>query len=939
MDELSALFPGRPKLSLAGLIKANLTLQGKGLRPETARGEGKLEIDPLWVVVEKLPGQDRSGPHKLPLQATITYSLEGSRVTLKRIDVKGSGLEVKGRGRVDIRKGLMALKIESRLLPERYRQILPFPLAGTISFKGDIGGRWDKPFIHGQVEAQNLAVKRYPEISSLKADFSWKDHTLSLRQGTVRSEKALLSLKGDILFPGKGRGWSLWGPGKDRLGFKDLQFSLTGFRMESLRDWAAAGLPCSGEATVQGVLDGRDGQWHGQARLEWGAGTIWQQRFRSLQAAVELHPEGLSLEDFTLFLETGRLKGKGTYSSNDTFTAEVTGSGVTLADIDLVRARAPSLTGGVRVNIRGGGRVQAPRIVGDIRLVDLRHGGLPLGEGFLHAEWKEGVLQVRGVPLEGINLSGQVGMRAGLPLTLAFDLRRFSLVPPLSLWKKEWIAQGVTGWVSGSGRVQGPLSAPQELEGEVRLAQVEIGLDGYPLKNRSPVRISWQKGAFLLDEAALRVGEAEISVAGEIPLSGRQVIHIAGEVALPMLDKYLPAIRILQGMARADLEVVNDNRGLNFQGKIGISGGAIEIPQVNQGFSEVNGEISLEDQRIQILSLTARRGRGSLDIRGSLEQEKGRLTFLDLTLQGKGLRWQYPEGFSTYSDFLLYLKGKASQPLLLGQVELSRSQYVKGLDIKEWLLRFRREEGSAPFRLSDRLDWLLDLDLSTRDRLVFRNNLADLGLKARLRLTGSLKRPVLLGRADLENGEFRYLDRKFRLTLGRVEFIDPHRLRPYYEFEAQGKVDQYQIKMVSYGTLPQFNLNLYSDPPLSRVDILSLLLVGKTSTEAKGGAAYSMIANRVSQELAKGIQGITELDALEINAILEESKGEKGIEIMAKKALGEDITFTYRSDTTTNSNEQVIEMEYRLTDHISLVGKNSKNGSGGAEIKFNLSWD
>jgi translocation and assembly module TamB len=277
-------------------------------------------------------------------------------------------------------------------------------------------------------------------------------------------------------------------------------------------------------------------------------------------------------------------------------------------------------------------------------------------------------------------------------------------------------------------------------------------------------------------------------------------------------------------------------------------------------------------------------------------------------------------------------------------MEFNSAKYITKFNLKELLLKLKKEEDSVPFKFSDSLNLLLDIDLLTRDKLAFQSNLADLDLKGKIRLTGSLKNPIVVGSLDLEKGELRYYNRKFSFTRGRVDFIDPNRFRPYYDFEALGEINKYKIKMISYGTPQQFNLNLYSDPPLSQVDILSLLSVGMTSADVRAGkvslsSAPSYLANRISEKLSRGIQKTTGLDTFEVTPILEGSQGDKGVGIVTKKSLTQDLTVTYRSDMATISNDQIIEMEYRLTDNISLVGMNSRGSSGGVEIKFSFAWD
>src|SRR6185436_17263961 len=68
------------------------------------------------------------------------------------------------------------------------------------------------------------------------------------------------------------------------------------------------------------------------------------------------------------------------------------------------------------------------------------------------------------------------------------------------------------------------------------------------------------------------------------------------------------------------------------------------------------------------------------------------------------------------------------------------------------------------------------------------NNLAQIVARADLTLNGTYDRPVIFGRADVERGEILFEGNRYRITRGTIDFLNPTRIQPFFDIEAEGRI-------------------------------------------------------------------------------------------------------------------------------------------------------
>src|SRR5206468_11068763 len=68
------------------------------------------------------------------------------------------------------------------------------------------------------------------------------------------------------------------------------------------------------------------------------------------------------------------------------------------------------------------------------------------------------------------------------------------------------------------------------------------------------------------------------------------------------------------------------------------------------------------------------------------------------------------------------------------------------------------------------------------------NNLARIVPRADLTLNGTYDHPALDGHAIIERGEILFEGNRYRITRGTIDFVNPTRIQPFVDIEAEGRI-------------------------------------------------------------------------------------------------------------------------------------------------------
>jgi autotransporter translocation and assembly factor TamB len=145
-----------------------------------------------------------------------------------------------------------------------------------------------------------------------------------------------------------------------------------------------------------------------------------------------------------------------------------------------------------------------------------------------------------------------------------------------------------------------------------------------------------------------------------------------------------------------------------------------------------------------------------------------------------------------------------------------------------------------------------DVEIDAPGTLHVDNNIARLASSATLRLQGTYDRPLLFGQADIDRGTLTVEGNRYVVNRGTITFSNPTRIEPYFDFEAETRIrlpeqQTYVVTINVSGTMTSPSITFNSDPPLSNVDIFSLLLGETANVEARAGELRTLSAAESAQ--------------------------------------------------------------------------------------------
>jgi autotransporter translocation and assembly factor TamB len=121
----------------------------------------------------------------------------------------------------------------------------------------------------------------------------------------------------------------------------------------------------------------------------------------------------------------------------------------------------------------------------------------------------------------------------------------------------------------------------------------------------------------------------------------------------------------------------------------------------------------------------------------------------------------------------------------------------------------------------------IDLEVKILDDFIAKTNDFNLKLVGGLKVQGALSAPKLNGGLQIKQGYITFLDNKFRVSEGKVIFVDSTGEDMILDIRAKTKIDDIDVFVSVSGILAQPIVAFSSSPVLSESEIISLLMFNK----------------------------------------------------------------------------------------------------------------
>jgi translocation and assembly module TamB len=470
------------------------------------------------------------------------------------------------------------------------------------------------------------------------------------------------------------------------------------------------------------------------------------------------------------------------------------------------------------------------------------------------------------------------------------------------------------------------------------------------LENVGPIHLRTSKESLEIDQAAFKGTDTNIALAGAVRFAGRGTLGLKlnGALDLRLLTGFLPALEA-NGPAQINASFEGPFDRPRITGRVHIERASARVTDFPTGMSNITGDLIFDATRLFFENVTAESGGGTMHLTGSVNYVESPLRY-DITVRTDRARIRYPEGMSWLAGGSLRLTGTPSSGVLSGKVVIERVTLTQSLEVASVLVSSKGgisgPSTSSPFLRN------LQFDISALSAPDARMEWpgAELEAEANLRVRGTWEHPILLGHIHILSGEMTFHGDRYRVTRGDMNFANPFRLDPVLNVEATTTIQQYEITLNFNGPASKLTLAYRSDPPLPANDIITLLALGQTSSEAsiRGGGtgatqsassgASAILSEAVSSQLGGRVERLFGITRFRVDPGLAEvgsttSSQNAAARVTVEQQVTRDLTITYVSNVG-STQQQVIQVEYNLNRNVSIVALRDQNGTFGIDVKF-----
>ena len=644
----------------------------------------------------------------------------------------------------------------------------------------------------------------------------------------------------------------------------------------------------------------------------------------------------------------GIVTGSVAYQFKDELlTTDLVGASLPLANFRRIRANNLPFSGQISFRMKTSGPPLRPEADGNFRVVDLQMGTEVIGsfEGDVHSDG-----QVMQLKLSSAMSTGAIGgdIALGLtdpnPLNGTISIKNINLDPYLitALHLQKFSGHGTA---DGDIKVAGELLHPESVTVDANFTRLVLTYGGVQLENSGPIHITSTRDSLKIDSAALKGTDTNATFSGAVQFTGRRTLSMKlnGSVDLGLLAGYIPDVDVV-GKANIDASFEGTLDRPRIIGRVKLSDVSARSADFPTGLSNLKGDLVFDANRLFFDNVTGEAGGGIIALTGSVNYSDKPLRY-DITAKTDRLRVRYPEGMSWQAGGALRLTGTPDGGLLSGKVQIQRVNLNEGLESAGSLFSSSGPSGTSTSSYLRNLQFDVEAASTPDSRMEWPG--AHLEADANLRVRGTAEHPILLGHIHVLSGELYFHGSKYKVARGDLNFANPFRLDPVINVEATTTIQQYEITLNFAGQASKMSLSYRSDPPLPPNDIITLLAMGQTSSEAAlrtggtsqtGLGASALLSEAISSQLGGRVERLFGITRFRVDPGLAgvgtSSAGQNAAaRVTVEQQVTPNLTVTYVSNVS-STQQQVIQVEYNVTRTISVVALRDVNGTFGVDIKF-----
>jgi translocation and assembly module TamB len=934
------------RLRLAGAVSGKVDAQWRG---SVHRTEAEIAVDAT------APPHPSAAELPLNAHAYAKYRAASGELEVVEFNASTRATQVRAAGTLSSTAALNVSLTTSdlgewqpSLAALGYQQQIPVVLRGHAAFSGTATGKLSAIAFAGKLQSEDFdlsipatshAPKKNIHCDSLVADVQLSPYAFAAHNGRLHHGQTTVTF--DVNTGLQERQFTDSSPISARVDIRNAD-------MDELLALSGYEFPVSGTVNLSVRAEGTKAAPHGTGRIELSDAEIGGKPVQRLDSNLQFDRDQISLDDLHLAYYDARVAGAGTFNfSNHGLRLNLNGDNFDLAGIPQLQASRVSVDGRMDFTVQASGTWEEPAINANIHLRDLAFDHELAGNYTLETVTQGPELHVSGhsqFKNAELNIDGKVQLRGDWPTTINLHFNRLDVDSLV----RAYLKRRVTGLstVTGDLQLRGPLRNPSQLEIVGNLNDFFADIEHIKVRNNGPISFDISNKFLRIQQFHL-IGEGtDLTVGGAIRLNGERELDLRaqGHANLQLIQSFNSDFTT-SGEVAVDLTVGGTVSKPTTQGRLQVTNGSIAYSDLPSALNAINGSLVFNEDRLQIETLTARVGGGNVTFGGYATAYNRQINF-NLTLETQDVRLRYPPGVSSMANAELRWAGSSTASVLSGDVTISKLAVTPGFDFGASLAR--AAQSSALPQTNPLLNRIrMDVHIVTTPELQMQTAVVRLSGDADLHLRGTAAKPVLLGRADITEGEVYFNGTKYRMERGDITFTNPVTTTPVLDLQASTHVRDYDITVNLNGGMDKLNLTYHSEPPLPVADIISLLALGQTQQQSAqlqqtgqspfaqqaSSAILAEALNSAISNRSRSLFGISHIRVDPQGLNTETSPTTSSPAVTIEQQVKDNVTLTYTTNVSQTS-QQIIQAEYNITRDLSILALRDYNGVISFEVRI-----
>ncbi len=890
-----------------------------------------------------------SGRAAVPVTGVIhaRYAAPAKQITLTQSFVRTPETSLTLEGTVSDRSALQ-VRLQSQNLHELKTLAAIFQpptagqqalgLYGTAAFNGSVRGTTSAPQLTGTLNAQNLKI-RNTAWRVLRADINAGPSQASLQNGLLQPAdrgRITFSLTAGL------HNWSF-----TEASPVQLVLNASNINAANLSQAAGSTTPVSGTLAANVALHGSEANPVGNGNVTLSNAKISGENIQSLN--LKFNGTGETVRtNLDLRMPAGTVAGAATiFPKTKQFQANLQSHGIRVEQLQAVKTRSVQIAGVLNIDASGQGSIDNPSLSANISAPQLKVADQTINQLALQASIANHVGSFS-LDSQAINTAlkarGTVRLTGDYLADASIDTQPIPLGPIVSLYMPTQ-AGSLTGQTELHATLKGPLKNKALIDAHAVIPSLQVNYKNIvQVGAAQPIHLDYTNGVLNLQRTSIRGTDTNLEIQGSVPVadaSKPMSLLLLGNVNLQIAQLFSPDIAS-SGQLQFNINSFGQRTNPNVQGNVRIVNASFATGSAPLGIQNGNGVLTLTKDRLDITEFQATVGGGTVTASGGVVYRPA-MRF-DVALNGRNVRMLYPDGVREAFDLDLNLTGTPQNSALNGQVRLTDLSFTPDFDLMGMIGTFGGSTTPPPTQsFADNLKLNVNVQSTSGVNLVSRQ--LSLQAAANLRLQGTADQPVVLGRINLNGGDLIFSGNRYVLQGGFIDFINPYQTQPVLNVRVDTTIQQYNIHMMFRGPVDHLQTSYTSDPSLPPPDIINLIAFGKT-TEASAAnpsppgalGAESLIASQVSGQITSRISKIAGISQLSIDPVLQSSNQQNpGARITVQQRVTGSIFVTFSTDVTSTQN-QVIQLQYKVSPRVSVSGTRDQNGGFGFDTRIKKTW-